>query len=52
MCFIVSVNLVPVTPRDNNDVPFLVGLFLVCVSVKMKVLRSILSKKTVYVHVV
>lgn len=48
MCFIVSVNLVPVTPRDNNVVLLLVGLFLVCVSVKIKVLRSILSKKTMY----
>lgn len=48
MCFIVSVNLVPVTPRDNNVVLLLVGLFLVCVSVKIKVLRSVLSKKTMY----
>lgn len=48
MCCIVSVNLVPVTPRDNNVVLLLVGLFLVCVSVKIKVLRSILSKKTMY----
>lgn len=48
MCFIVSVNLVPVKPRDNNVVLLLVGLFLVCVSVKIKVLRSILSKKTMY----
>lgn len=48
MCFIVSVNLVPVTPRDNNVVLLLVGLFLVCVSVKIKVLRSVLSKKTIY----
>lgn len=48
MCFIISVNLVPVTPRDNNVVLLLVGLFLVCVSVKIKVLRSILSKKTMY----
>lgn len=48
MCFIVSVNLVPVTPGDNNVVLLLVGLFLVCVSVKIKVLRSILSKKTMY----
>lgn len=49
MCFIISVNLVPVKPRDNNVVLLLVGLFLVCVSVKIKVLRSILSKKTMYV---
>lgn len=49
MCCIISVNLVPVTPRDNNVVLLLVGLFLVCVSVKIKVLRSILSKKTMYV---
>lgn len=48
MCFIISVNLVPVTPRDNNVVLLLVGLFLVCVSVKIKVLRSVLSKKTMY----
>lgn len=48
MCFIISVNLVPVTPRDNNVVLLLVGLFLVCVSVKIKVLRSVLSKKTIY----
>lgn len=48
MCFIISVNLVPVTPRDNNVVLLLVGLFLVCVSVKIKVLRSVISKKTVY----
>lgn len=48
MCCIVSVNLLPVTPRDNNVVLLLVGLFLVCVSVKIKVLRSILSKKTMY----
>lgn len=48
MCCIVSVNLVPVTPRDNNVVLLLVGLFLVCVSVKIKVLRSVLSKKTMY----
>lgn len=48
MCCIVSVNLVPVTPRDNNVVLLLVGLFLVCVSVKIKVLRSVLSKKTIY----
>lgn len=48
MCCIVSVNLVPVTPRDNNVALLLVGLFLVCVSVKIKVLRSILSKKTMY----
>lgn len=48
MCLIVSVNLVPLTPRDNNVVLLLVGLFLVCVSVKIKVLRSILSKKTMY----
>lgn len=48
MCCIISVNLVPVTPRDNNVVLLLVGLFLVCVSVKIKVLRSILSKKTMY----
>lgn len=48
MCCIVSVNLVPVTPRDNDVVLLLVGLFLVCVSVKIKVLRSILSKKTMY----
>lgn len=48
MCCIVSVNLLPVTPRDNNVVLLLVGLFLVCVSVKIKVLRSVLSKKTVY----
>lgn len=47
MCFIVSV-MVPVTPRDNNVVLLLVGLFLVCVSVKIKVLRSVLSKKTMY----
>lgn len=47
MCCIVSVNLLPVTPRDNNVV-LLVGLFLVCVSVKIKVLRSVLSKKTIY----
>lgn len=49
MCFIISVNLEPVKPRDNNVVLLLVGLFLVCVSVKIKVLRSILSKKTMYV---
>lgn len=48
MCFIISVNLVPVKPRDNNVVLLLVGLFLVCVSVKIKVLRSVLSKKTIY----
>lgn len=48
MCCIISVNLVPVTPRDNNVVLLLVGLFLVCVSVKIKVLRSVLSKKTMY----
>lgn len=48
MCCIISVNLVPVTPRDNNVVLLLVGLFLVCVSVKIKVLRSILSKRTMY----
>lgn len=48
MCCIISVNLVPVTLRDNNVVLLLVGLFLVCVSVKIKVLRSILSKKTMY----
>lgn len=48
MCCIVSVNLLPVTPRDNNVVLLLVGLFLVCVSVKIKVLRSVLSKKTMY----
>lgn len=48
MCCIVSVNMVPVTPRDNNVVLLLVGLFLVCVSVKIKVLRSVLSKKTMY----
>lgn len=48
MCCIISVNLVPVTPRDNNVVLLLVGLFLVCVSVKIKVLRSVLSKKTIY----
>lgn len=48
MCCIISVNLLPVTPRDNNVVLLLVGLFLVCVSVKIKVLRSILSKKTMY----
>lgn len=48
MCFIVSVNLVPVTPRDSNVILLLVGLFLVCVSVKIKVLRSVLSKKTMY----
>lgn len=48
MCCIISVNLVPVTPRDNNVVLLLVGLFLVCVSVKIKVLRSIFSKKTMY----
>lgn len=48
MCCIVSVNLVPLTPRDNNVVLLLVGLFLVCVSVKIKVLRSVLSKKTMY----
>lgn len=48
MCCIVSVNLLPVTPRDNNVVLLLVGLFLVCVSVKIKVLRSVLSKKTIY----
>lgn len=48
MCCIISVNLVPVTPRDNDVVLLLVGLFLVCVSVKIKVLRSILSKKTMY----
>lgn len=48
MCFIVSVNLVPVKPRDNNVVLLLVGLFLVCVSVKIKILRSVLSKKTMY----
>lgn len=48
MCFIISVNLVPLTPRDNNVVLLLVGLFLVCVSVKIKVLRSVLSKKTIY----
>lgn len=48
MCFIISVNLEPVKPRDNNVVLLLVGLFLVCVSVKIKVLRSVLSKKTMY----
>lgn len=48
MCCIVSVNLVPVTPRDNNVVLLLVGLFLVCVSVKIKVLRSVLSQKTIF----
>lgn len=48
MCCILSVNLLPVTPRDNNVVLLLVGLFLVCVSVKIKVLRSVLSKKTIY----
>lgn len=48
MCCIISVNLVPVTPRDNDVVLLLVGLFLVCVSVKIKVLRSVLSKKTMY----
>lgn len=48
MCCIISVNLVPVTPRDNDVVLLLVGLFLVCVSVKIKVLRSVLSKKTIY----
>lgn len=48
MCFIISVNLEPVKPRDNNVVLLLVGLFLVCVSVKIKVLRSVLSKKTIY----
>lgn len=48
MCCILSVNLLPVTPRDSNVILLLVGLFLVCVSVKIKVLRSVLSKKTIY----